>query len=131
MEAEIMLCSMQAHPDKKHLRDDSFEDYEELKAIYGQNIASGQNAVGLGDPAHADTYQVEAIERTNDMDFAEGIIQQQASEHEVFSSSSEKRKGEKLPQRKKARTDSYNMNIVDDEVTEISSQIFGMIQKRW
>lgn len=57
------------------------------------------------------------------------ILDEQASEHVVFSSSTSI--GEKLPQRKKARTDAYNSNKVCDEVTKISSQIFGMIQKRW
>ncbi|CAH2065448.1 unnamed protein product [Thlaspi arvense] len=76
---EVWNVYLKAHPDKKYLRDDSFEDYEELKAIYGPNTASGQNIVGLGDTIHADTYQVEATERTNDINFAEGIIQLQAS----------------------------------------------------
>ncbi|KAG2264550.1 hypothetical protein Bca52824_071629 [Brassica carinata] len=76
-----------ANPNNKYLREDSFEDFEELQMIFGQNTATGQNAVG-------------------------------------------KKYGEKLPPRKKARTDSY-LEKACEEVTEISSQIFGMIQKRW
>ncbi|KAL1189885.1 hypothetical protein V5N11_026896 [Cardamine amara subsp. amara] len=41
---------------------------------------------------------------------------------------------EKLPQRKKARTNEFNSNSAFDEgnsMIEIGNQIFGMIQKRW
>ncbi|CAH2060786.1 unnamed protein product [Thlaspi arvense] len=96
---EVWNVYLKAHPDKKYMRDDSFEDYEELKTIYGPNTASGQN----------------------DIDFV-----QQASEREVFSSSSGQSQGEKLPQRKKARTDAYNSNMVDDE-----PDLWHDKKKRW
>ncbi|RIA04234.1 hypothetical protein BRARA_K01545 [Brassica rapa] len=79
--------------------------------------------------------QIEDSEKANDISFVhmmnsgEDIIHQQGYENVVFSSL-EKSTGEKLPLRKKARTDSY-LDKACEEVTEISSQIFGMIQKRW
>ena len=39
------------------MRDDSFEDFEDLKMVFESNIATGQNAMGVGDPIDADTYQ--------------------------------------------------------------------------
>ncbi|CAF1997884.1 unnamed protein product [Brassica oleracea] len=89
---EVWKVYLKANPNNKYLREDSFEDFEELQMIFGQNTATGQNAVGFF------------------------FIR--------------KKYGEKLPPRKKARTDSY-LEKACEEVTEISSQIFGMIQKRW
>ncbi|KAG7588468.1 hypothetical protein ISN44_As07g008000 [Arabidopsis suecica] len=134
-----MLLNMQAHPNKTQLRNESFEDFEDLRMLFGSNTATGRNAVGLGDSIDADTYQVRENDGTNDpsrvqiMDDAEEITYEETSVHDVFSSL-ERRSGGKLPQRKKARTDAFNSNKVFDEVntvTEFSNQIFGMIQKRW
>ncbi|CAF2152508.1 unnamed protein product, partial [Brassica napus] len=78
---------------------------------------------------------IENSERANDISFVhmmnsrEDIIHQQDYENVVFSSS-EKSTEEKLPPKKKAITDSY-LDKACEEVTEITSQIFGMIQKRW
>ncbi|CAH8332017.1 unnamed protein product [Eruca vesicaria subsp. sativa] len=134
-DAEVWDVYLKANPGNKHMRDDSFEDFEELRMIFGQNTATGQNAMGLGD--HVDTLgsQVEEGERENDLDSVqvmndgEGIVHQQVYEHGVCSSA-EKNRGDKLPLRKKARTDS-NLDKALDEVTEVSSKIFGMIQQRW
>ncbi|WZY72489.1 hypothetical protein YC2023_004729 [Brassica napus] len=82
-----------------------------------------------------DSQDAKDSEKANDISFVhmmnsgEDIIHQQGYENVVFSSS-EKSTGEKLPPRKKARTDSY-LDKACEEVTEITSQIFGMIQKRW
>ncbi|CAG7871333.1 hypothetical protein HID58_022828 [Brassica napus] len=132
---EVWKVYLKANPNNKYLRDDSFEDFEELQMIFGQNTARGQNAVGLGDDVNPFNSQIEDSERANDISFVEmmnsgeDIIHQQGYENVVFSSL-EKSTGEKLPLRKKARTDSY-LDKACEEVTEISSQIFGMIQKRW
>ena len=89
----------------------------------------------LDDDVNPFNSQIEDSERANDISFVhmmnsgEDIIHQQGYENVVFSSS-EKSTGEKLPPRKKARTDSY-LDKACEEVTEITSQIFGMIQKRW
>ncbi|KAG2331501.1 hypothetical protein Bca52824_002681 [Brassica carinata] len=132
---EVWNVYLKAHPGNEHLRDNSFEDFEELRMIFEQNTATGKNAMGLGDPVDALNSQIEDSERPNDIDGVhimndgEGIVHQQAYEHGA-SSSAEKSLGEKLPLRKKARTDSH-LDKALEEVTEVSSQIFGMIQKRW
>ncbi|CAN7040121.1 unnamed protein product [Brassica rapa subsp. trilocularis] len=129
---EVWKVYLQAHPNNKYLRDDSFEDFEELRTIFEQNTATGQNAVGLGDSVDAGSYQFEENEKTNDNDFVHVIDEGGGIEHqETCEPSSRKSIGEKLSHRKKARTDAYNSERVCEEVTEISSQIFDMIQKRW
>ncbi|XP_009139406.2 uncharacterized protein At2g29880 isoform X2 [Brassica rapa] len=129
---EVWKVYLQAHPNNKYLRDDSFEDFEELRTIFEQNTATGQNAVGLGDSVDAGSYQFEENEKTNDNNFVHVIDEGGGIEHQqTYEPSSRKSIGEKLSHRKKARTDSYNSERVCEEVTEISSQIFDMIQKRW
>ncbi|CAH8389367.1 unnamed protein product [Eruca vesicaria subsp. sativa] len=134
MRVLVMSFHHKAHPNNTNLRDDSFEDFEDLRTIFEQNTATGQNAMGLGDSVDARSCPFEENERTNNdfvhvIDEAE-VVPQQTCEDEVFSSS-RKSIGEKLSHRKKARTDAYNSEKVCEEVTEISSQIFDMIQKRW
>lgn len=81
--------------------------------------------MGLGDAVLEDVEDTEEIDSVQVLYDAEGILHEEASVHEVLSAR------EKLPPKKKSRTVAYNSNKVGDEVTEISSQIFGMIQKRW
>lgn len=94
---------------------EDFEDFKDLRMIFGSNIASGKNVVGLGDVIFADTYQVGDSEEANDSNHVqtmagiEGIIYEDTYIKEVFSTL-EKRIREKLPQRKKARTDAINSN---------------------
>ncbi|CAG7908768.1 unnamed protein product [Brassica rapa] len=105
---------------------------DEVWKVYLQNTATGQNAVGLGDSVDAGSYQFEENEKTNDNDFVHVIDEGGGIEHQqTCEPSSRKSIGEKLSHRKKARTDAYNSERVCEEVTEISSQIFDMIQKRW
>lgn len=113
------------------MRNESFEDFEDLRMIFGSNTATGLNAVGLGDTVDADSYQVG--ENDGIMDDMDRIPYAEKSVHDVFSSI-EKNRLEKLPQRKKARTDAFNSNKAFDEVNtvqEFDNQILGMIQRRW
>ncbi|KAL1200341.1 hypothetical protein V5N11_034085 [Cardamine amara subsp. amara] len=135
---EVWDDYLKAHPNHKSMRDESFEDFEDLRIIFGSIIATGQNAVGLGDPIDADTYQAGEKEGTYDsncvqmVDDADGITIG-APEHVGWPSLG-RSMNEKLPQRKKARTNAFNPNSTFDEgnsMTEIGNQIFGMIQKRW
>ncbi|CAF1702633.1 hypothetical protein YC2023_118669 [Brassica napus] len=41
------VCSKsKGHKKDTYLRDDTFEDFEDLEKVYGQNIAKGNNTVG-------------------------------------------------------------------------------------
>ncbi|CAH8320574.1 unnamed protein product [Eruca vesicaria subsp. sativa] len=46
-----------AHPNNKNLCSDTFEFFEDLQLIFGQGVATGKNAVGLGDGTDARTYK--------------------------------------------------------------------------
>ncbi|CAE5963855.1 unnamed protein product [Arabidopsis arenosa] len=136
---EVWDDYLKAHPNKTNMRNESFEDFEDLRMIFGSNTATGLNAVGLGDTVDADSYQVRQNDEINDsnrgqiMDDVDGIPYAEKSVHDVFSSL-EKSRLEKLPHRKKPRTDAFNSNKAFDEVntvTEFGNQIFGMIQRRW
>ncbi|EOA22185.1 hypothetical protein CARUB_v10002756mg [Capsella rubella] len=105
-----------AHSSKIHLRDESFED---LQMILESNIATGRNDVGISDAIDPDTYQVEDSEGTNNLSRVqimedEEIAYEETYVQEVFSAL-EKRREEKLPPRKKARTDSLNSNKENEE----------------
>ncbi|CAH8263598.1 unnamed protein product [Arabidopsis lyrata] len=128
---EVWDDYLKAHPNKTNMRNESFEDFEDLRMIFGSNTATGLNAVGLGDTVDADSYQVG--ENDGIMDDMDRIPYAEKSVHDVFSSI-EKNRLEKLPQRKKARTDAFNSNKAFDEVNtvqEFGNQILGMIQRRW
>ncbi|XP_048605415.1 uncharacterized protein At2g29880-like [Brassica napus] len=94
------------HKKDTYLRDDTFEDFEDLEKVYGQNIAKGNNTVGLGDTTGAQ--QTSSLRRSNAI--------------------------EKLPVRKRARTDVYNVEKISDEISAVTgttNQIVSMIQQRW
>ncbi|CAA7052694.1 unnamed protein product [Microthlaspi erraticum] len=129
------------HRKDKHLRDNSFEDYEDLHTIYGKNVAIGKNAMGLGDATDARTYGAE----NSEWDYQGGYTPQMMGDddedddnndgiEQVISSSSQRNANGKLPIRKKARTERFNVEKISDEisaVTGMNNQMFSMIQQRW
>jgi len=119
-----------------YLRDDTFEDFEDLEKVYGQNIAKGNNTVGLGDTTDAHTY----IARDNDGDDendGDADADDDGDDGDGVEQASSLRRSnaiEKLPVRKRARTDVYNVEKISDEinaVTGTTNQIVSMIQQRW
>ncbi|XP_019090985.1 PREDICTED: uncharacterized protein At2g29880-like [Camelina sativa] len=121
---EVWDDYLKAHTNKNHLRDETFEDFGDLHLIFSTNVATGKNAMGLGDAIDEDAYQEDTS------------VQVEESLRRYICSRSfrslEKRRGEKLPHRKKARTAALNSTNASNEVnTEISHQIFDMIKKRW
>ncbi|XP_010478781.1 PREDICTED: uncharacterized protein At2g29880-like, partial [Camelina sativa] len=137
---EVWADYLKAHPGKTNLRDDSFEDFGDLRMIFESNTATGRNAVGLSDAIDTNTYDVREHEGTTNSSHDqimedEEIAYEETSVQEVFSAL-ETRRGGKLPPRKKARTetDALNTNKAVDELNTVQDsvqQIFGMIQKRW
>ncbi|XP_010424399.1 PREDICTED: uncharacterized protein At2g29880-like [Camelina sativa] len=126
---EVWDDYLKAHTNKNHLRDETFEDFGDLHLIFSTNVATGKNAMGLGDAIDEDAYQEDTSVQVEDDE--EERAYEDTSVQEVFASL-EKRRGGKLPHRKKARTAALNSTNASNEVnTEISHQIFDMIQKRW
>ena len=109
--------------------------------IFGKRMATGKNAIGLGDTTDARTYAArdlewetqdnyipQMMEENDDDDVVEQVHEQ------VVSSSLGRKSNEKLPIRKKARTVGYQVEKIADEIssaTEMSNQLFSMIQQKW
>ena len=84
------------------MRNGSFEDYQDLRMIFGSNVATRQNVVGLRDSNDVAASQVEDddgphdLSRVHIMDDTYGITYDETSMHDVFSSL-KKSRAEKLP----------------------------------
>ncbi|XP_060670867.1 uncharacterized protein At2g29880-like [Ziziphus jujuba] len=53
---EIWDNYFKSHPNQKHLRTDTFADFEDLKIAVGNGTAIGKNSIGLGDDTDAKIY---------------------------------------------------------------------------
>ncbi|KAL0655281.1 hypothetical protein Bca4012_075865 [Brassica carinata] len=133
---EVWNEYLQGHKKDTYLRDDTFEDFEDLEKVYGQNIAKGNNTVGLGDTTDARTY----IARDNDGDDendGDADADDDGDDDDGVEQASSLRRSnaiEKLPVRKRARTDVYNVEKISDEISAVTgttNQIVSMIQQRW
>ncbi|KAL0705802.1 hypothetical protein Bca4012_072227 [Brassica carinata] len=137
---EIWEEYLKGHKKHKYLRDDTFEDFEDLEKICGKNIAKGNNTVGLGDTTDARTYttgdneweyqggspQMIGDDEDDDDDDTDGI--------EQAPSLRQKNVIEKLPIRKRARTEVYTVEKISEEISAVTgttNQIVSMIQQRW
>ncbi|XP_010430637.1 PREDICTED: uncharacterized protein At2g29880-like [Camelina sativa] len=122
---EVWDDFLKAHSNKTYLCDESYEDFRDLHMIFSTNVATGKNAMGLGDVVAEDPYQVGDNEGINDStrvqieDDLEETTYEDTSVHEVFASL-EKRREEKLSHRKKARTVALNSTKDSDEVNTMT-----------
>ncbi|KAH0854837.1 hypothetical protein HID58_037124 [Brassica napus] len=55
---EVWAEYLKAHPKFKKFRDETFEEFDDLKLIFDKNIATGTNAIGLGETTDAQTVRV-------------------------------------------------------------------------
>ncbi|KAL0876272.1 hypothetical protein Bca101_025977 [Brassica carinata] len=60
---EVWTEYLKAHPGFKKFRDETFEEFDDLKIIFDKNIATGTNAIGLGETTDAQTVRVAETER--------------------------------------------------------------------
>ncbi|CAH2035447.1 unnamed protein product [Thlaspi arvense] len=97
---EVWNDYFKGHSNQSHLRDNSFEDYEDLNLIFGSNTATGKNAIGLSDSSAqpSETHDMNPLEEDQGATYHHQV-------HEDVSFSS--------------------------LVTEISNQVFGILQQRW
>ncbi|CDY42249.1 BnaC02g11660D [Brassica napus] len=122
---------LKKHPTHKHLRYDSVEKYEDLQIIFGNGVATGGFAIGMGDSTDARTFRVEDISQTR-----ENINLHQSSD-EVFELSSQQpsTECEKLHPRKMSRREADTnadklKNDQDDSMIIVSNKILSVIQQR-
>ncbi|XP_010495586.1 PREDICTED: uncharacterized protein At2g29880-like [Camelina sativa] len=98
-------------------RDEVWDDYlKDLHMIFSTNVATGKNAMGLGDAIDEDTYQVGDNDGINDSnrvqveDDEEERAYEDTSVQEV-SSSLEKRRGGKLQESKEKEAEDKATNV--------------------
>ncbi|KAH0886039.1 hypothetical protein HID58_062135 [Brassica napus] len=60
---EVWAEYLKAHPKFKKFRDETFEEFDDLKLIFDKNIATGTNAIGLGETTDAQTVRVAETEK--------------------------------------------------------------------
>nr|VDD25698.1 unnamed protein product [Brassica oleracea] len=104
---------LKKHPTHKHLRYDSVEKYEDLQIIFGNGVATGGFAIGMGDSTDAHTFRVEDISQTREninlhqsSDEVFELSSQQPSTEcgmSAFSCTGSKDRAEKLHPRKRSR----------------------------
>ncbi|CAA3006609.1 Hypothetical predicted protein [Olea europaea subsp. europaea] len=56
---EVWDNYFESHPKQRHLRTDTFPDYEDLRIAIGNATATGRNSISLGDESDARIYGVE------------------------------------------------------------------------
>ncbi|VVA98578.1 unnamed protein product [Arabis nemorensis] len=134
---------MKAHPTYKTFRNETFEEFDNLKVIFGNNIATGGNAIGLCEGTDARTSEAQK-EQTN---YVEDFSMNVENDHEtstLFWSSNSKASSEKLPLRKRQRTNNINnagepiIQREDGEqgqtemnsLTTVTQNLFDLIQER-
>ncbi|CAF2042900.1 unnamed protein product [Brassica napus] len=104
---------LKKHPTHKHLRYDSVEKYEDLQIIFGNGVATGGFAIGMGDSTDACTFRVEDISQTRENvnlhqssdEVFELSSQQPSTEYgmSAFPCTGSKDRAEKLHPRKRSR----------------------------
>lgn len=130
------------------MRDETFEDYEDLQLIFDVGLATGKNAVGLGDDdTDAQTFGAEDNspgELYHRLFGNVGSVDGSQASGSVDSSmpqSKEGRRLEKLPSRKRVKggesgdssnssMDGHRMEKTFNEMIGISNQVVSLIQQR-
>ncbi|VYS68247.1 unnamed protein product [Arabidopsis thaliana] len=57
-----------AHPSYKKFKDETFEEFDDLKMIFEDNIATGGNAIELGDGTDARTCEIAGKKQTSSIE---------------------------------------------------------------
>ncbi|XP_048615604.1 uncharacterized protein At2g29880-like [Brassica napus] len=124
---EVWAEYLKAHPKFKKFRDETFEEFDDLKLIFDKNIATGTNAIGLGETTDAQTVRVAETEKEQ-ANCGEG-----PSDDDL----------EKLPLRKRQKTSPLNkgddlftqkesVEEADElnTLTTITQKLFNLIEER-
>ncbi|VVB12296.1 unnamed protein product [Arabis nemorensis] len=134
------------HPTRKNMRDETFEDYEDLQLIYNTGFATEKNVIGLGDDTDALTFGSEDNSPcelyTRLFGNAGNVDGSQASGFwdSPMPQSKEGPLG-KLPPKKRAKggkrggssnssIDGSRMETAFNEMVVISNQVVSLIQQR-
>ncbi|CAN8325950.1 unnamed protein product [Cochlearia groenlandica] len=130
---------LKKHPNHKHLRYDSVEQFEDLQLIFGCGVATGSFSMGMSDNTNSRTLRVGENNRSekntevhHSIDEAyESSTQQPSQEYDTSSFLDTHPKGgaEKLPPRKRSKTE-VTKDDQDDSMVMVSNKILSIIQQR-
>ncbi|BBH04361.1 hypothetical protein Prudu_015478, partial [Prunus dulcis] len=126
--AEVWQNYFKSHPSQVHLQRDTFADYEDLVIAIGNGTAAGKNLIGLVDDTDARTYEVGEMRPTRLQDTNEAFVpSQNETSYQSLSSGNFTSSPfldtnleaplEKLPQRKKPKTESEANNNSVETIT--------------
>ncbi|CAN6845680.1 unnamed protein product, partial [Brassica oleracea var. botrytis] len=102
---EVWTEYIKAHPNYKKFRDETFEEFDDLKIIFERNLATSRSAIGLGDTTDAGTTKTAEAEKeqpNHGEEFSFNIQENYESQSSFFGSPSNDTV-EKLPLRKRQK----------------------------
>ncbi|CAH8386076.1 unnamed protein product [Eruca vesicaria subsp. sativa] len=127
-------------------REETFEEFEDLKVIFERNLATGKSAIGLGDTTDARTTRIGETEKEQ-TNYGEDIsfnVQENYEPQSSFFCSPSNNSLEKLPLRKRQKTSS--LHKADDPfiqkegaeeasteinaLTTVTQKLFNLIEER-
>ncbi|CAF2128569.1 unnamed protein product [Brassica napus] len=111
---EVWAEYLKAHPKFKKFCDETFEEFDDLKLIFDKNIATGTNAIGLGETTDAQTARVAETEK------------EQANSGEEDKKTSPLNKGDDLFTQKESVEEADELNTL----TTITQKLFNLIEER-
>ncbi|WZZ11718.1 hypothetical protein YC2023_104807 [Brassica napus] len=142
---EVWAEYLKAHPKFKKFRDETFEEFDDLKLIFDKNIATGTNAIGLGETTDAQTVRVAETEKKQAKcgeEFSFDVQQNYESQSSFFCNPSDDTL-KKLPLRKRQKTSPLNkgddlftqkesVEEADElnTLTTITQKLFNLIEER-
>ncbi|CAN6804570.1 unnamed protein product, partial [Brassica oleracea] len=118
---------------------DTFEFFEDLQIIFGQGVATGKNAVGLGDGTDARTYKAEGNSNEEYWNDGDNIYEFDAStrdhelseQYETFDSRTvPESRTEKFQPKKRARSERGISQKDENPAMAVSTQILNIKQQR-
>uniref|UniRef100_M4ERU7 Myb/SANT-like domain-containing protein n=1 Tax=Brassica campestris TaxID=3711 RepID=M4ERU7_BRACM len=131
---EVWKEYFKGHPNSENMRDNTFEDFEDLQIIFESATARGNNSFGLGDDTNAEAFEVENdVQEKEDEIHTENVIETNETTRRASK--------EKLPSRKRAKPNgdgdaSESINPGDrsekvlTEMIGVSTNIMNLMQQR-
>ncbi|ESQ38724.1 hypothetical protein EUTSA_v10029159mg [Eutrema salsugineum] len=131
---EVWEEYFKGHPNHEYMRNNTFEDYEDLQIIFENVIARGSTVFGLGGNTNAATFEVENdVQEREDVDHMENVCEVNIPAYETSK--------EKLHSRKRAKPSgngdpSKSTNLGDHseqvltEMIGVSTNLINLIQQK-
>ncbi|KAL9811906.1 hypothetical protein AtNW77_Chr5g0114541 [Arabidopsis thaliana] len=127
----------------KNSRDETFEEFDDFKMIYEDNIATGGNAIGLGDDTDARTCEIAGKKQTSSIESFSMDVEEDHETPLPFVDNNLRGPSEKLPMRKKRKSntnhvgepkthseDSEEVHTEMNSLTTVTHKLFNLIQER-